>query len=1203
MSMREERRVVTAVFADLVGSTALGERLDPEELKLVVGEAVSRMVVAVEAFDGHVKDLAGDGVLAIFGAPTSHEDDAERAVRAGLRIVEEIAAFGQEIERSWGVAEVDVRVGIETGPVVTGAIGGGSRVEYSALGDAVNTASRLQGQAVPGTVLVGAETHRSVADSFAWGPVRELTLKGKGSPVEAYPVAGVAGASPGPSRGRRVPMIGREAELALADSLVEGAVLGGSGAILYLSGEPGIGKTRMMQELRELVRGAQPAHGRSLWLEGRCVSYGESMSYWPFRDLLRSWLGVAPDDPDLRVTIALRRAVDRLFGARAGELTPYLGALLELSFGPDADAKLAELSPEAAQFRTFEVVRHLIERLAEDGPVVMAFEDLHWADATSLLLLEQLFADTEASPLLIVCTGRPERDHPSWRLKDETARTMPHRFREIALESLSGDSGSELLTALVGHDTLPAATAERVLASADGNPFFLEEIVRSLQDAGALVPTEEGLRFDHEVDVEIPPTVEKVILARIDRLEPSPRQALLAASVLGRRFSLSLLEGVADDSGIRSALSELQRLDFVREGRRWPEPEFRFKHALIQEAAYRTLVTEDRTRLHRKAAETLEAQRGEGSREIAGLLAHHWLGAADEDKAVRYLTLAGDRARQEYALDEAVAYYRELLPLLERRGEGQEIALGLFKLALALHMALRFSEADATYQRAFEHWTPPAPVEANATLRIASSFLPNDPDPRSAIAWPNIQLCMQLFDRLVEQWPERTIVPSLAERWDISPDGLRYVFHLREGLRWSDGTPLTAGDVEFGIKRVLDPDAPGSSVAVYFVLEHGQERYLGSPEEDRIGVRALDDRTVEFRLVAPAPYFLSVMNRPDGGPQPRHAIVGHEGDWAQPGSQVVSGAFRVDEPGSDRLVLRRRDDYTGPRGGNVERVEIVAAPIATSVEAFARDEVDLVSVRYTPRLADVAPADVPDARLGPAAWSGYLAFDHQQGPTSGVDLRLALAHAVDRDAISAILPINMVAATGGIVPPALQGHTPDISLRFDPDLAREALGRSGFAGALTVACLDEDEMLVAPVLESWRTILGLDVQVRPWRRSDIATMPPPRQLAPIYLTGWLPGYADPEYFLRLLFQSDSRTNEGGFASEAFDQLIERARQERSDRSRLELFHQADRMAVVERVAVIPVVYGRSMSQVKPRVHGWWEFGKSSANFADLLLDP
>ncbi|HEY5860991.1 MAG TPA: ABC transporter substrate-binding protein [Actinomycetota bacterium] len=1200
--MREERRVVTAVFADLVGSTALGERLDPEELKLVVGEAVSRMVVAVEAFDGHVKDLAGDGVLAIFGAPTSHEDDAERAVRAGLRIVEEIAAFGLEIERSWGVAEVDVRVGIETGPVVTGAIGGGSRVEYSALGDAVNTASRLQGQAVPGTVLVGAETHRSVADAFAWGPVRELTLKGKGSPVEAYPVAGVAGASPGPPRGRRVPMIGREAELTLADSLVEGAVLGGSGAILYLSGEPGIGKTRMMQELRELVRGAQPAHGRSLWLEGRCVSYGESMSYWPFRDLLRSWLGVAPDDPDLRVTIALRRAVDRLFGARAGELTPYLGALLELSFGPDADAKLAELSPEAAQFRTFEVVRHLIERLAEDGPVVMAFEDLHWADATSLLLLEQLVSDTEALPLLIVCSGRPERDHPWWRLKDETARRLPHRFRAIALESLPDDSGSELLHALVGYDTLPTSTAERVLASADGNPFFLEEIVRSLQDAGALVATDEGLRFDHEVDVEIPPTVEKVILARIDRLEPSPRQTLLAASVLGRRFSLSLLEAVAGDAGIRGALSELMRLDFVREGRRWPEPEFRFKHALIQEAAYRTLVKDDRARLHRKAAESLEAQRGEGSRELAGLLAHHWLGAADEDKAVRYLTLAGDRARQEYALDEAVAYYRELLPLLERRGEEHAIALGLFKLALALHMALRFSEADATYQRAFEHWTPPTPVDAEASVRFASSFLPNDPDPRSAIAWPNIQLCMQLFDRLVEQWPERTIVPSLAERWDISADGLRYVFHLREGLRWSDGTPLTAGDVEFGIKRVLDPSAPGSSVAVYFVLEHGQERYLGSPDEDRIGVRALDERTVEFRLAAPAPYFLSVMNRPDGGPQPRHAIEADPGGWTRTGSQVVSGAFRLAERDDDRVLLERRDDYGGSRAGNVSRVEILRSSLGEAVEAFKEGELDLVTVRYTPRMADVAPVDIADARLGPAAWSGYLAFDHASGPTADVDLRLALAHAVDRDRLAEAVPINLVVATGGIVPPALQGHTPDVSLRFEPDRAREALLRSGFAGPIAVACLDEDEVLLEPIVGSWREVLGLEVEMRVWDRASIASLPPLRDVAPIYLTGWLPGYADPEYFLRLLFQSDSRTNEGGFASESFDLLIERARQERSDRSRLELFHEADRMAVVDRVAVIPVVYGRSMALVSPRVQGWWEFGKSSANFAELNVD-
>jgi oligopeptide transport system substrate-binding protein len=703
----------------------------------------------------------------------------------------------------------------------------------------------------------------------------------------------------------------------------------------------------------------------------------------------------------------------------------------------------------------------------------------------------------------------------------------------------------------------------------------------------------------------VPPTVEKVILARIDRLDPTPRDVLVAASVLGRQFGLPLLEAVAGaDDGVRPALHDLMRLDLMREGRRWPEPEYRFKHALIQEAAYRTLVADQRGRLHRRAAEWLE-ERYEGQEgEVAGLLAHHWLAANDEDKAIAYLTMAGDRARQEYALDEAIRHYRDLLPLLERRGEGQAIALVLFKLALALHMSLRFREANETYQRAFASWTPPPVREgaATATLRVATSFLPNDPDPRSAIAWPNIQLCMQLFDRLVEAWPERTIVPSLAERWEISDDGLRYVFTLREGLTWSDGIPLTAHDVEFGIKRVLNPDAPGSSVAIYFVLENGQDYYLRRNQDaDRIGVRALDDRTVEFRLVAPAPYFMSVMNRPDGGPQPRHAIERDREAWTEPSRQVVSGPFRVGERGEDELALVRRDERD-PRSGNLGRVEYVRMPVGGAVDPYTRDELDMIAVRYTPRLADLMPAEVPDASLGPAAWSGYLAFDHTDPVTSNLDLRLALAHAVDRQALADVAPVNMVVATGGIVPPALQGHTPEIALRFDPELAREHLARSGFGGGgLALACLDDDLPVLNPVVESWREVLGIPVEARPWSIGALVVRP--TELASIYFTGWLPGYADPEYFLRLLFQSDSRTNEGGFAHAPFDELIERARQERSDRGRLGLFHDADRMAVAERVAVIPLVYGRSLAIVKPWVRGWWEFGKTSSSFADLVVVP
>jgi ABC-type oligopeptide transport system substrate-binding subunit len=241
---------------------------------------------------------------------------------------------------------------------------------------------------------------------------------------------------------------------------------------------------------------------------------------------------------------------------------------------------------------------------------------------------------------------------------------------------------------------------------------------------------------------------------------------------------------------------------------------------------------------------------------------------------------------------------------------------------------------------------------------------------------------------------------------------------------------------------------------------------------------------------------------------------------------------------------------------------------------------------------------VPDARLGTAAWSGYLAFDHRSPIGANLELRRALSHAVDREALAAAAPINMLVATGGIVPPALQGHTPDIALRFDPLLARAALERSGFAEGLTVACSEEDLSVLHPVVEAWRAVLGLDVSVRAWSTETAAEG---TRGVPIYFTGWLPGYADPEYYLRLLFHSDSRTNEGGFAYPPFDDLIERARQERSDRGRLELFHEADRMAVADRVAVIPLVYGRSMAFLKPWVRGWWEFGKSSAAFADLVV--
>jgi ABC-type oligopeptide transport system substrate-binding subunit/class 3 adenylate cyclase len=1189
-AVREERKVLTAVFADVVGSTALAERLDPEDVKLVVGEAIARIVGEVESLGGHVKDLAGDGVLAFFGAPTTREDDAERAVRCALRIVGEMEEYAHEVRRGWGAEGFGVRVGAATGAVVVGEVGSGSRVEYAAFGDTVNVAARLQSVARPGTILVDDATHHAVDGLFEWGERLELELKGKDEPVGAWAVTGVA-AEGRPQRGLpgvETRLVGRSRELGQGREALE-ALRAGRGGVLVVAGDAGIGKSRLLNELRELAE-----RDATSWLEGRCVSYGESLPYWPFRDLLRGeWIGAGGDEPELRVRIGLRRRLEQLFGGGGAELYPYLGGLLDVTLEHAAAARTSELSPEALQWRTFEVVGQLFARLAEDAPLVVSIEDLHWADPTSVQLLEQLLSLAEEAPVLLVLSLRPERDHAAWGLREHASREFPHLLREIDLGPL-GDADGELLAALVAPATLPAELERRVLEAADGNPFFLEELVRSLADVGALVRTEHGWRFDHAVEVEVPPTVEKAILARLDRLSAQARDLVTAASALGRTFALPLLEGVLDeDAG--EALHELQRLGLLRQSRRWPQPEYRFRHALIQETAYRTLLAEQRTRLHRRAAEWLEARYAGREGEVLGLLAYHWLRAEDEAKAADYLLRAGDKARLEYALDEAIEHYRDLLPLLERRGERQEIALVLFKLALALHTSLRFAEANEAYQRAFGHWMPPAPRAATERIRVATSFLPNDLDPKSAIAWPNIQACMQLFDRLVEAWPERTIVPSLAERWEISDDGLRYVFHLREGLTWSDGTPLTAHDVEFGIKRVLDPESPGSSVAIYFALEDGEDTYLGrNTDWDTVGVRALDDRTVEFRLSAPAPYFMSVMNRPDGGPQPRHAIDG----IAE--ARVVSGAFEVAERTDARLVLRRRSE----RPGNVEEVELYRTAIADALPEYERGETDLILVRYTPRLADLMPGALhEDAVLGSPAWSAYIRFDHTHPVAGNLELRRALAHAVDRDTLAAVCPANLVVATGGVVPPALQGHTPDIALRFDPDRARECLLKSGFDGELELAGMMVWDDILEAIAGSWREVFGAQVKVSSWswREEEVLEAGGRVATAPIRVTGWLPGYPDPEYYLRLLFQSTSRTNEGGFADPVFDELIEAARQERSDRGRLERFHEADRYAVAERAAVIPLVYGRSTAFVRPQVHGWWEFGKSSAGFADLVV--
>ncbi len=677
----------------MTGSTQLGETLEAEEFKVVVDEAVSRMITAVTRYGGTVVNVAGDGILALFGVPTVHEDDAERAVRAGMELVADVADYGDEIAQAWSVAAPSAHVGIHTGPAIVGSMGGG-QVELTAMGDTINTAARLESAAAAGTVLVGASTRRSLESLFEFGAVHSFELKGKRDAVEASEVT-AARAVRGNQRGIEgvdVELIGRRRELDACSQALD-AVRAGTGGIVLIAGEAGLGKSRLLAELRRAFDADGEGERPRRWLAGRSLSYGERLPYWPFRELLRDWLGVTAIEPELRVKVRMRSRLDALFGPAGQDIQPFLGQILGLRLDADVADRVQSLSPQDLHQATVDAITTLLARLAADGPVAVALDDLHWADGDSIALVEALLDLTESAAVLIVIAQRLEREHPSWAVHDHALRQFPHRAIEVALRPLSAGDDAALLDALVGTTTLPVELRESLLETAEGNPFFLEELVQSLVEVGALVRDESGWRLDHEIPVELPETVEKVIQSRIDRLPAGGRDTLTAAAVLGRQFDVDLLVAIFGDSSgsdvdvpsvgtsrpiepsrLDGALRDLQRLEMIREAQRWPRAEYRFKHSLIQETAYRSLVPSRRRELHLRAARALEARALDAAVEDNGLLAHHFEQAGEVEPALRYHGLAAADASAIYAYRSALAHYDAALRLIEEHASEVDLS-------------------------------------------------------------------------------------------------------------------------------------------------------------------------------------------------------------------------------------------------------------------------------------------------------------------------------------------------------------------------------------------------------------------------------------------------------------------------------------------------------------------------------------------------
>ncbi len=541
-----ERKVVTALFADVVGSTVLAEQMDAEEWTDIMNRAFDQFSQAIYRYEGTVARLLGDAILAFFGAPVAHEDDPARAVNAALALIEATKTYATEVRAQHGI-DFAVRVGINTGPVVVGDVGNDLKYEYTAMGDAVNLAARMQSAARPMNVLISANTYRFIAPLFDAQDLGLIDVKGKSDPVRVYEVVGVK-ANPGKLRGLAglgSPMVGRTAELAALQQL-GAASLSGKGGVAIITGEAGLGKTRLIAEWKASPGGHVTSSTPEVrWAEGHCLSYGQGMAYHLIIDMLRSLIDVTDTADPLEVRTVLQAYVKALFGDASDDIYPYLGHLLLLPLEPAAAERVKSLDPQSLQVQYFTALRELLHAQASHGPLILVLDDIHWVDPSSAALLTKLLPLTGVTPLLFCFVTRPERDTPGWRLLDAIRHSANDRIVEIDLHPLSDADSRQLVSNLLEIEALPDRIRSIILQKAEGNPFFVEEVIRMLIDRGAITQQGNSWAAGKTIDtIDIPDNLQGLLLARIDRLPEDAKRTLRIASVIGRQFSVQLLEQV-----------------------------------------------------------------------------------------------------------------------------------------------------------------------------------------------------------------------------------------------------------------------------------------------------------------------------------------------------------------------------------------------------------------------------------------------------------------------------------------------------------------------------------------------------------------------------------------------------------------------------------------------------------------------------------
>ncbi len=653
-SIEGERKLVTVLFADVANYTAISEKLDPEEVHQIMDGCFKILMDEIHKYEGTINQFTGDGVMALFGAPVAHEDHAQRACYAALSIQKALEEYGEGLRDDHGIG-FKMRIGLNSGNVVVGSIGDDLRMDYTAIGDTTNLAARMESIAAPGQSMVSANTYTLTRDFFEFESLGKVEVKGKEELQEAFELikAGEVATRIGASIAKGLTrFVGRKNSMAaLLDAFDK--VKSGTGQVVGLLGEAGVGKSRLLLEMRNML-----PQGEYSYLEGRCLQYGGSMAYLPVLDILRSYFDIKEGDREFLIKKKMEEKILDL-DVKLKDVIPPFQSLLSLKVD---DEDFSKLEPKEKRERTFEALRDLVIRVSQEKPLVLTFEDLHWIDKTSEEFLGYLIGWLANTPIMLLLLYRPEYTHP-WGSKSY--------YTKVGLDQLGTNSSSELVKAILEEGEVAPQLTQLILNRAAGNPLFMEEFTHTLLENGSIERKDEKYVLSGKAsDIQVPDTIQGIIAARLDRLEENLKRTMQVASVIGRDFAFRILQTITGmREELKSYLLNLQGLEFIYEKNLFPELEYIFKHALTQEVAYNSLLLKRRKEIHEKIAKAIEELYVERLEEFYEMLAYHYSKTENVSKACQYLKLSGDKARGNFSALESFRFYREAVNLLRDQPE------------------------------------------------------------------------------------------------------------------------------------------------------------------------------------------------------------------------------------------------------------------------------------------------------------------------------------------------------------------------------------------------------------------------------------------------------------------------------------------------------------------------------------------------------